>query len=58
MIFEIGTLQFAKNEFLTDTMNFGSGFSFPKGPCSAFSEGLHVWFRVHFIKYAQIWEKS
>ena len=39
VIFEISTLKFAKNEFLTNTVNFGKGPSFCKSPGSTFSQG-------------------
>ena len=38
-IFEISTLEFAKNESLNHTINFGIGSAFSKGPGVAFSEG-------------------
>ena len=34
--FEISILTFLKNEFLTNTVNFGIGSAFSKGPGSAF----------------------
>ena len=37
-IFEIGSLEFIKNEFSTDTVNFDIGTAFSKGPGSLFSE--------------------
>ena len=39
VIFGITTFKFVKNEFLTHTLNFGVGSTFPKGPGSAFAEG-------------------
>ena len=39
VIFEISTLEFVKNEFLTYIVNFGTGSTFSKGQGSAFSEG-------------------
>ena len=38
-IFEISTPEFAKNESLTHTINFGIGSTFSKVAGSAFSEG-------------------
>ena len=38
-LFEIGTLEFAKNGFLTHTVNFGIWSAFSKGLVSASSEG-------------------
>ena len=40
VIFEISTLEFAKNGSLIHTINFGIGSTFSEGPGSAFSEGL------------------
>ena len=37
VIFEISTLEFVKNESLTQTVDFGIGSAFSKGPGSAFS---------------------
>ena len=37
-IIEIGSLEFIKSEFLTNTLNLGKGPSFSKGPSSTFSE--------------------
>ena len=39
VIFEISTLEFVKNEFLTHTLNFRIGSAFSKSVGSAFSEG-------------------
>ena len=39
-LFEVGTLEFTKNEFLTYTVNFGIESAFSKGPVSAFSQCL------------------
>ena len=39
VIFEINTLQFIKNELLTNAVNFGIGSSFSKCPGLTFSEG-------------------
>ena len=39
VIFEICTLEFINNEFLTHTVNFGTGSAFSKSPGSAFSQG-------------------
>ena len=39
VIFEISTLEFAKNESLTHTINFGIGSTFSKVAGSDFSEG-------------------
>ena len=39
VIFEISTLKFVENEFLTHTVNFGIGSAFSKSPGSPFSEG-------------------
>ena len=36
--FEVSTLEFVKNEFLTHTVNFGIASAFSKGPGSTFSE--------------------
>ena len=33
VIFEISTLEFVKNEFLTHTVNFGIGSAYFQGPC-------------------------
>ena len=38
VIFEIRTLQFVKNEFLTHTVNFGTWSAFCKVPGFAFSQ--------------------
>ena len=38
VIFEIRTLQFVKNEFLTHTVNFGTWSAFRKVPGFAFSQ--------------------
>ena len=40
VIFEISTLKFVENEFLTHTVNLGIGSAFSKSPGSPFSEGL------------------
>ena len=40
VIFDISTLEFVKNEYLTHAMNFGVGSAFFKGLMSAFSESL------------------
>lgn len=37
-MFEISTLDFAKNKFLTNTVNFGIGLDFSKIPGSAFND--------------------
>ena len=39
VIFEISSLEFAYNKFLTHAVNFGIGSTFSKGLHSAFSEG-------------------
>ena len=39
VIFEISTLKFTKNVFLTSARNFGIGSAFSNGPGSTFSEG-------------------
>ena len=39
VIFEMSTLEFAKNGSLTHTINFSIGPNFSKGPGSCFSEG-------------------
>ena len=39
VIFEISTLKFVENEFLTHAVNFGIGSAFSKSPGSPFSEG-------------------
>ena len=39
VLFEVSTLEFIKNEFLTRRMNFGIGSSFSKGPESTFLKG-------------------
>ena len=38
-MFEISTLRFVKNEFLTHTVNFIIGFAFSQGSGSTFSQG-------------------
>ena len=40
--FEIGTLEFVKNEFLTHTVNLGVGSAFSKSLRFSFSEGSGV----------------
>ena len=40
VIFEISTLEVFKNTFLTNSVNFGIGSHFSKGPGSTFSEEL------------------
>ena len=41
-MFGISTLKFVKNnEFLTNTVNFGTAPTFSKGSGSAFAESLH-----------------
>ena len=37
-LFEVITLEFAKNEILTHTVSFGKGSAFFEGPGSTFSE--------------------
>ena len=39
VVFEISTLKFAKNEFLTHTVKFGVESAFSIGPGSAFFQG-------------------
>ena len=39
VIFEISTLKFVRNEFLTHTVNFGIRSAFSNGSGSAFSQG-------------------
>ena len=46
VIFEISTLEFAKIESLTYTMNFDIGSVFSEGPRSAFSEGPGSLYKV------------
>lgn len=55
VIFQISTLEFIKNEFLTNKVNFSIGSAFFKGQGSGaglfFLEvQVRVW--IHFIKYA------
>lgn len=38
IMFEISTLDFIKNKFLTNTVNFGIGLDFSKIPGSAFND--------------------
>ena len=38
-VFEISTVEFVKNKFLTHPVNFGIGSAFSKGLASAFSQG-------------------
>ena len=40
ILFQISTLGFAKNIFLTHTVNFGVGSTFSKGPESPVSESV------------------
>ena len=51
VIFEISTLEFAKNESLTHTVTFGIGFAFSESLGSAFSEspgpGLGPLYKVY-----------
>ena len=47
----MNTFAFDKNEFLTQTVNFGRGSAFYKGSGFAFMKIL-VWARARFIKYA------
>ena len=49
-MFQISTLEFVRNEFLTNRVNFGIGSIFSKFPDSAFTEGLTVRIRVEFLK--------
>ena len=53
VILEISTLEIVKYESLTNTVNFGIGSAFSKGPGSAFSEVLGPGpGPVGFVKYA------
>ena len=45
VIFEINTLKFLKNKFLTNTVSFGVGSAFSNGTGSAFFE-LYLWKRA------------
>ena len=51
VIFEMSTLEFAKNETLTHTVTFVIGFAFSESPGSTFSEspglGLGPLYRVY-----------
>ena len=51
VIFEINTLEFLKNEPLSQTVNFCIGSAFSRGPGSDFLK-VQVRVRVRFIKYA------
>ena len=39
VIFESSTLEYIKNEFLTNAVNFDIGSAFSQGPGTTFSEG-------------------
>ena len=60
VIFQISTLKFVMSESLTHTVNFGIGSAFPKGPESAFSEGLGAGpgplYKVCRLKHTRILE--
>ena len=45
-LLEDSTLEFVKNEFLTNNVNLGIGSNFSKGPMSVFSEGPGSLYKV------------
>ena len=57
-LLEVSTLEFVKNEFLTNNVNLGIGSNFSKGPMSVFSEGPGSLYKVclfWLLFYFQIW---